>query len=233
MASTSSMSAVTKEDSQVLSPILERLGEEVRQRLEPFISEIEEHIQRTVSMVRPEKLKRRSKEGVLSAAIYDTFLIFEKRTKVRIRNKFIAECLGVQMFVVNQNWRDLFDDRVKIERHRIVSVFGSSDDPVKLISEVVQVFLDALVEKIPRVEEWFALVEEEAKDLLKCLDRKRIMDYPPEVVAATAVYSVIQCEGKPMVQLSQRDASLTCSFSQAMVNKVWLELFNGGEYDGG
>ena len=106
MASTSSTNVTTKRDTdpQVLSPILEKLDEESLKRLEPFTQEIEEQIQQTVSSVTHKKLRHRCRDGVLSAAIYDTFLLFEKRTKVRVRSEFIADCLGVLMSVVNQNW---------------------------------------------------------------------------------------------------------------------------------
>ena len=47
MASTSCTSMTTKRDadSLVLSPILAKLDEESLKRLEPFITEIEEHMQ--------------------------------------------------------------------------------------------------------------------------------------------------------------------------------------------
>ncbi len=234
MASTSSTSVTTKRDTnpQVLSPILERLDEESLKRLEPFIPELEEHIQQTVASVPQKKLRHRSREAMLSAAIYDTFLFFEKRTKVRVRSEFIAECLGVLMGALNQNWRVLFDIRVKFDIRRIESISGENDDLDELISEVVQSLQEALEEKTPQVKKWFANIEEEAKDSLKCLNRERFGDFPAEVIAATAVYGAIQCEGKPLVQLSQRDVSYTCQFSSQMISKVWKELFHEGSISG-
>ncbi|GAH12228.1 unnamed protein product, partial [marine sediment metagenome] len=227
-ASTSSVITKRGADSQVLSPILDKLDEESLKRLEPFIAEIEEYIQQTVSSVPQNKLRRRSREALISAAIYDTFLVFEKRTKVRVRSEFIAECFGILMSVLNQNWRVLFDIRVKLDRNRIEIISRESEDIDKLVSEVVQSLHDASEKKTPEVQEWFTTIEDKAKDLLLCLDRRRIQNYPPEIVAVTSVYGVVQCEGKPLVQLSQRIMSLTCSFSPAMISKVWLELFHMG-----
>lgn len=230
MASTSSTSMTTKRDadSQVLSPILEKLDEESLKRLEPFITEIEEHLQQTVAGVAQKKLRRRSREVMVSAAIYDTFLIFEKRTKVRVRSEFIGECLRILTSVVNTNWRALFDNRVKLDINRIECISGQSEDIDELISEVVQSLHDGLVKKTPEIQKWFTKIEEEAKDLLMCLDKGRIIEYPPEIVAVTAVYGAIQSEGKPMVQLSQRDLSFTCTFSPQMISKVWKDLFHEG-----
>ncbi len=230
MASTSSTNVTTKRDadSQVLSPILEKLDEKSLKKLEPFITEIEEHIQQTVASVTHKKLRHRCRDGVLSAAIYDTFLLFEKRTKVSVRSEFIADCLGVLTSVVNQNWRVLFDIRVKLDRNRIEIITGKSVDLDELISEVVHSIHDAVEEKTPELLSWFTKIEEEAKDILKCLNKRRIIEYPPEIVAATAVYGAIQNKGKPMVQLSQRDLSFTCSCSPPMISKVWRKLFHTG-----
>lgn len=232
MASTSSVITKRDTDSQVLAPILEKLDEKSLKRLEPFIAEIEKHLQQTIASVAQNKLRRRSREVMISAAIYDTFLIFEKRTKVRVRSEFIGECLGILTCVVNMNWRALFDNRVKLDRNRIEIISGKSEDIDKLVSEVVQSLHEALEEKTPEIQKWFNIIEEEAKDLLMCLDRRRMMDYPPEIVAVTAVYGVVQCKGKPMVQLSQKIMSLTCSFSPAMISKVWLALFDEGRISG-
>ncbi|MCK5265545.1 MAG: hypothetical protein KAR03_08055 [Candidatus Thorarchaeota archaeon] len=232
MTSTSSVITKRDADSQVLSPILDKLDDESLKRLEPFIAEIEEYIQQAVSSVPQNKLRRRSRKALISAAIYDTFRVFEKRTKVRIRSEFIADCLGILMSVLNQNWRTLFDIRVKLDRNRIEIISGESEDIDKLVSEVVHSLQDALEEKTPEVQAWFNIIEEEAKDILMRLDRKRMMDYPPEIVAVAAVYGVVQCKGKPMVQLSQKIMSLTCSFSPAMISKVWLALFDEGRISG-
>ncbi len=232
MASTSSVITKRDTDSQVLAPILDKLDKESLKKLEPFIAEIEEHIQQTVASVPENKRKRRGREAMMSAAIYDTFRVFEKRTKVRVRSEFIADSLGILMSVVNQNWRILFDIRVKLDRRHIEIISGESEDPDKLISEVVQSLQEALDEKTPEVQAWFNIIEEEAKALLMCLDRKRMMDYPPEIVAVAAVYGVVHCKGKPMVQLSQKIMSLTCSFSPAMISKVWLALFDEGRISG-
>ena len=228
MASTSSTSMTTKVTSQVLSPILEKMDEDSLKKLEPFIAEIEEHLQQTIASVAPNKLRRRSREVMISAAIYDTFLIFEKRTKVRVRSEFIGQCLGILTCVVNMNWRALFDNRVKLDNYRIEIITGKSVDLDELISEVVHSIHDAVEEKTPELLSWFTKIEEEAKDILKCLNKRRIIEYPPEIVAATAVYGAIQNKGKPMVQLSQRDLSFTCSCSPPMISKVWRKLFHTG-----
>ena len=130
------------------------------------------------------------------------------------------------------NWRALFDNRVKLDNYRIECISGKSEDIDELISEVVQSLHDALEEKTPEAQEWFTKIEEEGKYLLMCLDKRRLMDYPPEIVAVTAIYGAIQYEGKPMVQLSQRDLSFTCCFSPQMISKVWKELFHEGSITG-
>ncbi|MBA7563143.1 hypothetical protein ES708_04796 [subsurface metagenome] len=232
MASTSSMTTKRDTESLVLLPILEKLDEESLKKLEPFLTEIEEHIQQTVSSVPQKKLRHRNREALMSAAIYDTFLAFEKRTMVRVRSEFIAECHGILMCVINQNWRVLFDARVKLDNNRIEIISGKSQDIDKLISEVVHSLQDALEEKTPELQKWFTKIEEEAKELLTCLNRERFGDYPAEVIATTAVYGAVQCEGKPLVQLSQKIMSLTCSFSPQMIGKVWKELFHMGRISG-
>ena len=75
MTSTSSVITKRDADSQVLSPILDKLDDESLKRLEPFIAEIEEYIQQAVSSVPQNKLRRRSRKALISAAIYDTFFI--------------------------------------------------------------------------------------------------------------------------------------------------------------
>ncbi len=232
MASTSSVITKKDTDTQLLAPILDKLDEESLRELEPFIADIEEHIQQTVASVPQRKLRQRNREAMISAAIYDAFLQFEKRTMVRVRAEFIADCNGVLMTAVNQNWRALFDIRVKLDGNRIEIISGKSQDLGKLISEVVQSLQDALEERTPEVQKWFTNIEEEAKDSLTCLNSERFEDYPSEVIAATAVYCAIRCEGKPLVQLSQRDASYTCSFSPQMISKTWKELFHEGRISG-
>ena len=230
MASTSSTCVNTKRDadSQVLSPILDKLDEESLKKLEPFITEIQEHIQQMIASVPQKKLRHRSREGMMAAAIYDTFLIFEQRSKVRVRSEFIAGCLGIHTSALNKNWRVLFDTRVKLNWQRIECVTGCNENLDELISEVVQSLHDALEEKTLELLSWFTKIEEEAKDILECLNKRRIIEYPPEIVAATAVYGAIQNKGKPMVQLSQRDLSFTCSCSPPMISKVWRKLFHTG-----
>ena len=232
MASTSSVISKRDADSHVLAPILDKLDEESLKRLEPFIAEIEEHIQQTVASVPQKKLRHRNREAMISAAIYDTFRTFEKRTMVRVRAEFIAECHGILMPVLNQNWRALFDIRVKLDSNRIEVISGKDGNIDKLISEVVQSLKDALEERTPEIQKWLANIEEEAKDSLTSLNSERFEDYPAEVIAATAVYCAIQCEGKPLLQLSQRDVSYTCSFSPQMVSKTWKELFHEGRISG-
>ncbi len=230
MASTSRTSVIPERDasSQVLSPILERLDEESLKRLEPFIPEIEQQLVRTIEGVSEEKLNRKSREGLTSAAIYDTFLQFEHLTKVRVRTEFIAESLGILPSVVNYTWRHLFDYRVRLDAGRIECINGRGKNLHQLISEVVRTLLRAVTEKPSGIKEWFASVEEQARDLIQFLNKEQLTQSPPDILALVAVYGVIKNQGKPMVPLSQRMASLVCGMSSAMVSKVWLEVFNGG-----
>ncbi|MHA1929188.1 MAG: hypothetical protein ACTSV2_11500 [Candidatus Thorarchaeota archaeon] len=228
MASTFSVITKRDTDSQILSPILDKLDEESLKKLEPFISEIEEHIQQTIESVPQNKLKQRKREAMISAAIYDTFLTFEKRTAVRVSVEFIADCNGILMTAINQNWRSLFDTRVKLDGSRIELISGKEQDLVRLISEVVKSLQDALEKKTPEIQQWFVNTEEEAIDLLTCLNRERLADYPAEVIAAAAVYGAVQCDGKPLVKLSQMDVSFTIPFSPQMISKTWKEIFQEG-----
>ena len=230
MASTSRTSMIPERDasSQVLSLILERLDEESLQRLEPFIPEIEEQLVRTIEGVSEERLNRKSREGLASAAIYDTFLHFEHLAKVRVRTEFIAQSLGILPSVVNYTWRHLFDDRVKLDAGRIECISGRGKNLHQLISDVVRTLFRAVMEKPSGIEKWFASVEEQARDLIYFLDKEQLTQSPPDILALVAVYGVIKNQGKPMVPLSQKQAGLVCNVSPQMISLVWTELFNDG-----
>ncbi|MHA1137066.1 MAG: hypothetical protein ACTSSE_11325 [Candidatus Thorarchaeota archaeon] len=230
MASTSSTMTMSKRivSLQALTSIMESLDEQDQKNLEPFIPEIEEQVRVLIGGVPEEKLGRRKESGLLAAAIYDACLALQKRTMVRVGVTTIAESVGVAPCNVSRNWRSLFDDRVEIDMSRVERVGRGESDPSLIVTDVVHTIQRAVVEMDEDLAHRFKQIRKQAKALIRQLDKKDLSGYYPDVIASTAVWSVIREEGKSRVQLSQRDASLLCNVSEAMISKVWSELFKMG-----
>lgn len=227
MTSTSSTMIVSERDAsiQVLSSIMEKLNKKEQQKLNSFLPDIEAHILKTIGNVPEDRVKRKRRETIFAAAIYDTFLQYQQRTTIKVNVTCIADSMGLKPCAVNKVWLSLFDTRIKINLQCLERVRGKSKNPKNLVTEVVTLLNDAIVENSKKVRKWFASVETEAKELLGLLNDQSLKDYPPDILAVVAVYGVIRRQGKAMVPLSQLHASLLCRTSSSMISSVWLEVF--------
>lgn len=227
MASTSVTMTIPEKDAslQVLTSIMEKLNKEEQQKLEPHLSEIQEHIIKLVEDVPEEKVKRKRREAIFAAAVYDTFLQYQPHTQTKISVRVIAECLGLKSVPVNSAWLALFDHRVKLEPDKLERARGKSKNPKHLISEVMTNLKRAVPQTSEKLSTWFSDIEKDATDLFGLLDKDILKDYPLDELAAAAVYGVIRKQGKPMIPLSRQDASLLCGTSQATIFKLWADFF--------
>ncbi|MHA1423549.1 MAG: hypothetical protein ACTSSD_15790, partial [Candidatus Thorarchaeota archaeon] len=230
MASTSSTMAKPEMDAslQVLTSIMEKLSKEEQQKLGPFLSDIEGQILRTIEGVPEEKVKRKRREVIFAAAIYDTFLQYHQHTRTKVSLTIIAESLGLKATAVNSAWLALFDNRIKVDVERIEPIRGKSKNPKRLTSEVISNLKHAVPQASEDLDRWFTDVEKEAKELIGFLEKQALADYPPDMLAVGAVYSVIRRQGKPLVPLIQLDASLMCRTSLATISKLWVDIFHEG-----
>ncbi|MGY5872519.1 MAG: hypothetical protein RTV72_09755 [Candidatus Thorarchaeota archaeon] len=216
--------------SQVLTLIIEKMNEEDRKQVDPFIPEIEEHIQQRLAEVHPRRTTRRKMEAVRAAAAYDAFLMFENRTKVRMRTPMMAKALGVPVPRINTTWKVLFDVRVMIDRSRLERIYTTDESAGERVSMVIQTLMRALEENTKESEEWFSEIEKEAISLVEQVNHE---GHHPDVVAGAAVYGAIKYDTNiPAAHIAQRDVAYACCYSSAMISKVWLDLFNEGSISG-
>ncbi len=227
----SSMRMAVERDmvSQSMSVLLGSMKEEVRRQLDQWLSEIEEHAQQSIACLKNVQVSRRRPEIVAAAAIYQSFLVFESRTRVQVTTPFLCKSLGITPCATNEAYRVLFDRRVKIQSHRVGCIRMSSEVPADLVKEIIDSLQNALEERTSRTAEWFVSVQAEAISMVGSLTDAQRASYDPDVLAAAAVYGAIQMQpSQNVVQVAQKDIALTCRCSGAMVSKVWLNIFREG-----
>jgi hypothetical protein len=231
MTSTSGMRMIVERDavSQSMSLLLESMNERAREQLDQWVPEIEEHAVRSIADLRGTRPTRRRPEILAAAALYQAFLEFESRTRLAVRTPFLSEVLGLRPCSVNQAYLKLFDRKVRVLHHRVESIPMLSDEPADLVVEIVASLVDALEEQTPSTVEWFAGVQQDAIIMVNTLRSRQREAYDCDTIAAAAVFGAVQRQlaGK-VVYITQKDIALTCRASQALVSKIWLELFCEG-----
>jgi len=173
--------------------------------------------------VHPHRTKRRKLAIVRAAAAYDAFLMFEKRTRVKIRTQFISEALGVAICSMNATWRALFDSRVKVDLSRVTGIYVTDQKIPEIVTMIVHALQKALEKNTPETDTWFKTIETLA---IALIEQTSVDGYRPEVIAAAAVYGAVQHDtGISVVSIAKQEIDYACTYSASAINQAWVELF--------
>lgn len=230
MASTT-VNQTTSESRSLLKDMLHELLEKSidgeKERVNGWISQIEEYADDIIRRLTPKQVSRRNPEIIAAAALYDAFLEFESRTNVTVRLPQLQESLGLSACSINTAWKSLFDIRSVLRKDYLFTAYTNEDRATaKTIGEVIRNITRALVEATPEIQAWIDEIEIKANQILDEVNQDMAANYDHILLATTAVYAAIQkYHGKPKIQISQRDFAQLCDFSPAMVSKIWLDFF--------
>jgi hypothetical protein len=213
--------------SEMLEVILEKLGDEDRKRMNPWIHDIEEYSEQLVLGLKQKKISKRRPEILAAAAIYDAFLEYESRTTVKFGLPLMKEMFGFAPCSINSAWTQLFDSRALLRKDYLNPVYSNKSLSQKdAVFAVVNNINRAIIGTNTDVEKWITNIRSLACQLLERIDSSNAAGYDCVLVATAAIYAAIRrYTGKPRIQISQRDLAQFCNHSPAMLSKVWLELF--------
>jgi vesicle coat complex subunit len=215
--------------SQSMSLLLESMNEQSRQQLDQWIPEIEEQAIKNIAGLTSYQISSRKQEILVAASLYQAFREFENRTRLIVRTPFFSKVLNLSSCSINQAYCRLFDRKVRVLHHRVECIRMLSEDPADLVVEIVASLVNALEEQAPRAIEWFAGVQKAAIVMVNALRKTQQETYEPDAIAAAAVFGAVQRQlAGEVIHVAQKDIAMTCRFSQAMVSKIWLELFCEG-----
>ena len=213
--------------SGVINRLLERLDDSQKERLSQWMKLIEEHAESVIQNLTPAQLKRRNMEVVAAAAVYDAFLEFESRSKVKLRLPLMHEVLGKSQCSINTTWNKLFDHRGSLSGEQLDVVYIGKDASLsEAIINAIQKLTKAVKEMTPKISAWLEDIEGEALELSESVPHDVVNGYDILTAAVTIIYAAIQHHhGKMQVKIAQRDLSLLSATSPALISKCWIELF--------
>ena len=213
--------------SEVMTRLIESLTDDQKEKLNQWTKSIEDAAEVKVLKLIPKQLKKRKPEVVAAAAIYDTFLEFESRTKVKVGLNQMQKVLGQSACSINTSWKRLFDNRVSLKGEFLDLVYTERDGTVTAaISNVIQALERAVEQPTSEAMTWLEAIHAEAIELSKIISSSNATKYDTLIVAITTIYAAIQRHhGKMMIRIGQRDLSLLASTSPAMISRCWIEFF--------
>lgn len=214
--------------SHMMTRLLESIPDEQKEKLAQWIGEIETAAEEKVQELTEKQLKKRNREAVAAAAIYDSFLQFESRTDVQVGFNQMQTALGRSACSINTAWKRLFDNRVYLRGESLDMVLTERDGTVyDAISKVIHALKRAAEKITQEAVKWLEEIETEAIELSKTIPSSTIDRYDALLIAITTIYTAIQWHhGKAMIPIGQKDLSLLAATSPAMISKCWIELFN-------
>ncbi|MHA1136417.1 MAG: hypothetical protein ACTSSE_08025 [Candidatus Thorarchaeota archaeon] len=213
--------------SNVMTRLIENLPDDQKENLTHWIEDIETTAEEKVRKLDPKQIKKRKPEAVAAAAIYDTFIQFESRTRVKIGLIQMQTALGQTACSINTAWKRLFDNRVYLRGEFLDVIYTENDWTVSdAVSNVMQVLRRAVETPTPEATTWLAEIEKESIELSKTIPSGVTDSYDSLLVAITVIYTTIQLyHGKRMIPIGQKDLSLLAATSPAMISKCWIEFF--------
>jgi len=213
--------------SDVMTRLVDSLTDDQKEKLTQWTESIEDAAEVKVQKLIPKQLKRRKPETVAAAAIYDAFIEFESRTKVKVGLNQMQEVLGQKACSINTSWKRLFDNRVSLRGEFLDLVYTERKGTISdAISNVIQALKRAVEKPTKEAMTWLKEIHTEAIELSKIISSSDAARYDTLIVAITTIYAAIQQHhGKMMIQIGQRDLSLLASTSPAMISKCWIEFF--------
>ncbi|TFG34897.1 hypothetical protein EU527_00915 [Candidatus Thorarchaeota archaeon] len=230
MASISIRMQTTFEKSSVIdivTTICDNLDQNARSQVMPWIPQIEEYAIHLIDNLRPKDTRRRKREVMLAAAIYDTFLEFESRTRTKIRLPLLQKVLSLKMCSINSTWISLFDIGATLSMELMDSIRLTTgqtiDDAIPLI---INQLSRAAQDKSEHITEWLRTIERDALELNNNLNKEVYSNYDPIIIAVTLVYAAAKFfHGKMAIKITQRDLANLSGFSSSHVSKCWIDLF--------
>jgi hypothetical protein len=220
--------SMRKEDhvNQVMSLLEPVLLKEEISKITPWIPEIEEKACELVQQLGPNATKVLHPMAVASAALYDSFLHFESRSRTPIVFSRFKIATNLSVHRIQKVWKRFFDNRVYLDIRRLTPIdVSDSDTPRSIILRIIDKIREALVEVTAPVDEWLSSVESEATDIVR--DPSFESEEAPELIAAASVYEgANRHHGKKLVHLPHRILGRMTGWGEAKVARFTKETFS-------
>lgn len=217
------MSVIT----EVVGQICDSLDRAAKERVLPWIPDIEEYSKRITDNLRSKDTQRRRADVLVAAAIYDAFLEFESRTKTTLGLLQLEKVLNLRACSISSTWSKLFDTRVDLSSELLDTILLTRNqtiaDGIQLAIKMIE---RADSKKNPRIRDWLQMIEKEALDLLLEVSSDTYNEYDPMIVAVVLVYASMKFHrGKMLIRIAQHDLADLSGFSTSQVSKCWINLF--------
>ena len=213
--------------SDVVNRICDNIGKAAKDRILPWIPEIEEYTKHLIENLRQKDAQRRKADVLLAAAVYDAFLEFESRTRTSVGLPIFEKALDLRACSINSTWTKLFDSRTELSLELLDTVYLQRD---QAIEEGIHLIINKLeragINKTTQTTEWLQVIQKNALELYAELSNGRYSEFDPMVIAVVLIYAAMKFHhGKMAIKIAQKNLADLSGFSTSQVSKCWVNLF--------
>ena len=214
------------EVSGIMRSVIEKLDDDEQESVSPWSRQIEEYAESLLRKLAPSHFKRKKREVVVAAAVYDAFLEFESRSNVRTSLQLLHEILGRSECSINSAWKNLFDNRCSLRGNLLEMPYSERDSSLsETVTNVVQNIRKAVDNLDADTRKWLEEIEIEAKELSMSLPQSITENFDTLTIAITLAYAAMKLHhGKMKIRITQRNLSLLASLSPSIISKCWLAI---------